>query len=136
NICTAQALLANVASMYAVYHGPKGLKDIAERVHGLASSFAQSIVDAGLEITTRDFFDTVTVAGVDAQKIKADLQDAGYLVRAIGTDKVSVSFGESATARDVAHLAEAFGASPAEANFELPENLQRAEEPLEHEIFH
>lgn len=136
NICTAQALLANVASMYAVYHGPKGLKDIAERVHGLASSFAQSIVDAGLEITARDFFDTVTVAGVDAQKIKADLQDAGYLVRAIGTDKVSVSFGESATARDVAHLAEAFGASPAEANFELPENLQRAEEPLEHEIFH
>lgn len=136
NICTAQALLANVASMYAVYHGPKGLKDIAERVHGLASSFAQSIVDAGLEITTRDFFDTVTVAGVDAQKIKADLQDAGYLVRAIGTDKVSVSFGESATARDVAHLAEAFGASPAEANFDLPENLQRAEEPLEHEIFH
>ncbi|MDK4247696.1 aminomethyl-transferring glycine dehydrogenase [Corynebacterium accolens] len=136
NICTAQALLANVASMYAVYHGPKGLKDIAERVHGLASSFAQSIVDAGLEITARDFFDTVTVAGVDAQKIKADLQDAGYLVRAIGTDKVSVSFGESATARDVAHLAEAFGATPAEANFELPENLQRAEEPLEHEIFH
>nr|WP_278723382.1 aminomethyl-transferring glycine dehydrogenase [Corynebacterium accolens] len=136
NICTAQALLANVASMYAVYHGPKGLKDIAERVHGLASSFAQAIVDAGLEITSQDFFDTVTVAGVDAQKIKADLQDAGYLVRAIGTDKVSVSFGESATARDVAHLAEAFGASPAEANFELPENLQRAEEPLEHEIFH
>ncbi|MDK8503635.1 aminomethyl-transferring glycine dehydrogenase [Corynebacterium segmentosum] len=136
NICTAQALLANVASMYAVYHGPKGLKDIAERVHGLASSFAQSIVDTGLEITARDFFDTVTVAGVDAQKIKADLQDAGYLVRAIGTDKVSVSFGESATARDVAHLTEAFGASPAEANFDLPENLQRAEEPLEHEIFH
>ncbi|MDK8815195.1 aminomethyl-transferring glycine dehydrogenase [Corynebacterium sp. MSK073] len=136
NICTAQALLANVASMYAVYHGPKGLKDIADRVHGLASSFAQSIVDAGLEITARDFFDTVTVSGVDAQKIKADLQDAGYLVRAIGTDKVSVSFGESATQRDVAHLAEAFGASPAEANFDLPENLQRAEEPLEHEIFH
>lgn len=136
NICTAQALLANVASMYAVYHGPKGLKDIAERVHGLASSFAQAIVDAGLEITAQDFFDTVTVAGVDAQKIKADLQDAGYLVRAIGTDKVSVSFGESATERDVAHLAEAFGATPTEANFELPENLQRAEEPLEHEIFH
>ena len=136
NICTAQALLANVASMYAVYHGPKGLKDIAERVHGLASSFAQSIVDAGLEITSQHFFDTVTVCGVDAQKIKADLQDAGYLVRAIGTDKVSVSFGESATQRDVAHLAEAFGATPAEANFDLPENLQRAEEPLEHEIFH
>ncbi|MBK4137567.1 aminomethyl-transferring glycine dehydrogenase [Corynebacterium macginleyi] len=136
NICTAQALLANVASMYAVYHGPKGLKDIAERVHGLASSFAQSIINTGLEITAQDFFDTVTVSGVDAQKIKADLQDAGYLVRAIGTDKVSVSFGESATQRDVAHLAAAFGATPAEARFDLPKDLQRTKEPLGHEIFH
>jgi glycine cleavage system pyridoxal-binding protein P len=67
--------------MYAVYHGPKGLKDIAERVDSLSSSFAQSIVDAGLEITSQHFFDTVTVSGVDAQKIKADL---GVSVRTEG----------------------------------------------------
>ena len=135
NICTAQALLANVASMYAVYHGPQGLKAIAQRVHALASSFAQSLKDAGKQLVSEDFFDTVTVAGVDAATIKADLQKEGYLVRTIGEDKVSVSFGESATKEDVAKLAHAFGANAAEADFALPENLQRGEEPLQHEIF-
>ena len=135
NICTAQALLANVASMYAVYHGPQGLKSIAQRVHALASSFAQSLKDAGKQLVSEDFFDTVTVAGVDAATIKADLQKEGYLVRTIGEDKVSVSFGESATKEDVAKLAHAFGANAAEADFALPENLQRGEEPLQHEIF-
>ncbi|TKW73348.1 MAG: glycine dehydrogenase (aminomethyl-transferring), partial [Staphylococcus hominis] len=135
NICTAQALLANVASMYAVYHGPQGLKAIAQRVHALASSFAQSVKDAGKQLVSEDFFDTVTVAGVDAATIKADLQKEGYLVRTIGEDKVSVSFGESATKEDVAKLAHAFGADAAEADFALPENLQRGEEPLQHEIF-
>ena len=135
NICTAQALLANVASMYAVYHGPQGLKAIAQRVHALASSFAQSLKDAGKQLVSEDFFDTVTVAGVDAATIKADLQEEGYLVRTIGEDKVSVSFGESATKEDVAKLAQAFGANATEADFALPENLQRGEEPLQHEIF-
>ncbi|MDV2420478.1 aminomethyl-transferring glycine dehydrogenase [Corynebacterium tuberculostearicum] len=135
NICTAQALLANVASMYAVYHGPQGLKAIAQRIHGLASSFAQSVKDAGKRLVSEAFFDTVTVAGVDAAAIKADLQKEGYLVRTIGEDKVSVSFGESATKGDVAKLAQAFGAESAEADFALPENLQRSEEPLQHEIF-
>ena len=135
NICTAQALLANVASMYAVYHGPQGLKAIAQRVHALASSFAQSVKDAGKQLVSGDFFDTVTVSGVDAATIEADLQEEGYLVRTIGEDKVSVSFGESATKEDVAKLAHAFGADAAEADFALPENLQRGEEPLQHEIF-
>ena len=135
SICTAQALLANVASMYAVYHGPQGLKAIAQRVHALASSFAQSLKDAGKQLVSEDFFDTVTVAGVDAATIKVDLQKEGYLVRVIDEDKVSVSFGESATKEDVAKLAQAFGAETAEADFALPENLQRGEEPLQHEIF-
>ena len=135
NICTAQALLANVASMYAVYHGPQGLKAIAQRIHGLASSFAQSLKDAGKQLVTEDFFDTITVSGVDAAAIKARLQQEGYLVRTIGEDKVSVSFGESATKGDAAKLAQAFGAEAVEADFALPENLQRSEEPLQHKIF-
>ena len=135
NICTAQALLANVASMYAVYHGPQGLKAIAQRVHGLASSFAQSVKDAGKQLVSEDFFHTVTVAGVDATSIKENLQKEGYLVRAIGEDKVSVSFGESATKEDVAKLAQAFGAEATEADFDLPKSLQRSQEPLQHEVF-
>ncbi|QCB28845.1 aminomethyl-transferring glycine dehydrogenase [Corynebacterium endometrii] len=140
NICTAQALLANVASMYAVYHGPKGLKAIAERVHLLASQFATAVKSAGNKTTAEYFFDTVTVAGVDAQAIKADLQANGYLVRAIGQDKVSVSFGESATAEDVVALAAAFGASTSVDALDdnasaLPESLARTSEYLTHEIF-
>lgn len=145
NICTAQALLANVASMYAVYHGPKGLKEIAQRVHDRASAFAAAVTGAGKEIVSRDFFDTVTVTGVDAATIKAQLQEQGYLVRAIGSDKVSVSFGESATLEDVNILAGAFGSadstasepasSGSAASFEIPSSVQRSEEPLQHEIF-
>ena len=145
NICTAQALLANVASMYAVYHGPKGLKEIAQRVHDRASAFAAAVTGAGKEIVSRDFFDTVTVTGVDAAAVKAQLQEQGYLVRAIGSDKVSVSFGESATLEDVNILAGAFGSadsaasepasSGSAASFEIPSSVQRSEEPLQHEIF-
>ncbi|MFH0412888.1 aminomethyl-transferring glycine dehydrogenase [Corynebacterium sp. L4756] len=136
NICTAQALLANVASMYAVYHGPEGLKKIATRAHELAASFAAAVEAQGLEISSKDFFDTVTVSGVDAQAIKDKLQDAGYLVRAIGDDKVSVSFGESANEGDVSVLADAFGASVADsADYPLPEALVRTTEVLTHEIF-
>ena len=142
NICTAQALLANVASMYAVYHGPEGLKDIAQRVHDHASAFAAAVSSAGKEIVSRDFFDTVTVTGVDAAAIKSQLQEQGYLVRAIGPDKVAVSFGESATSEDVSTLAAAFGSTASEpassgsaASFEIPSSVQRAEAPLQHEIF-
>ncbi|OFL62257.1 aminomethyl-transferring glycine dehydrogenase [Corynebacterium guaraldiae] len=142
NICTAQALLANVASMYAVYHGPEGLKAIAQRVHDRASAFAAAVTDAGKDIVSRDFFDTVTVTGVDAAAIKTQLQEQGYLVRTIGSDKVSVSFGESSTGEDVNILAAAFGAESsansepaASGSFEIPSSVQRAEAPLQHEIF-
>ena len=143
NICTAQALLANVASMYAVYHGPEGLKAIAQRVHGHAAAFAEAVSSAGKELVSRDFFDTVTISGVDATAIKSQLQEQGYLVRAIGSDKVAVSFGESATSEDVAALAAAFGAEASDSpeaaatgsSFEIPASVQRAEAPLQHEIF-
>ncbi|MDO5031348.1 aminomethyl-transferring glycine dehydrogenase [Corynebacterium sp.] len=143
NICTAQALLANVASMYAVYHGPQGLKEIAQRVHALAATFAAALQKAGVALAAEEFFDTVTATGVDAAAIKSALQEKGYLVRAIGSDKVSVSFGESASLEDVAVLAVAFGAEAPESALEpeaaatesFPEALARAEAPLEHPIF-
>ncbi|MCK6161885.1 aminomethyl-transferring glycine dehydrogenase [Corynebacterium simulans] len=143
NICTAQALLANVASMYAVYHGPEGLKAIAQHIHSLTVSFADAVREAGVKLVADEFFDTVTIADVDAAAIKSNLQEQGYLVRAIGSDKVSVSFGESATAADVAKLAAAFGAEiAAEAvakddasQSALPSALVREEAPLDHAIF-
>ncbi|AGF72937.1 aminomethyl-transferring glycine dehydrogenase [Corynebacterium halotolerans] len=137
NICTAQALLAVTASMYAVYHGPAGLKNIAEHVHSLATSFAATVREAGAEVVHGHFFDTVAVRTPGrAQAVVDQLAEAGYLVRPIDADTVGVSFGESATAADVAELAKAFGASAAvEGASALPEGLVRAGTPLTHPIF-
>ncbi|QGU01677.1 Glycine dehydrogenase (decarboxylating) [Corynebacterium kalinowskii] len=116
NICTAQALLAVTASMYAVYHGPAGLCSIATRVHNLANQFAGLLRTSGVNILHEHFFDTVTATVADAEAVVRKAAAAGYLIRAIGEDKVSVSFGESATIADVPVLASFFDASG-----ELPE---------------
>merc|ERR1719217_778060 len=89
NICTAQALLANIAAMYAVYHGPEGLKEIAARVHGLAGIMAAGMKKLGFTNTTPEFFDTVTVKcpnGADAV-VKA-CAAAGINIRKMDADHV------------------------------------------------
>lgn len=143
NICTAQALLAVCASMYAVWHGPEGLKRIALHVHGLAGAFAQALKSSDFSLAHEDFFDTVTVLTPGkAQEITDALAEQGYLVRPIGADKVSVAFGESANEQDVVTLAAAFGAkvevedvrAGAERSF-IPETLARNEATLTHPIF-
>ena len=83
NICTAQALLAVTASMYAVYHGPKGLTDIARAVHKRAADFAASLEAAGVTVKHAEFFDTVAVEVAGASEVVAKLAASGYLVRAI-----------------------------------------------------
>ncbi|MCS4490781.1 aminomethyl-transferring glycine dehydrogenase [Corynebacterium sp. ES2775-CONJ] len=137
NICTAQALLAVAASMYAVWHGPKGLRAISHRVHALASDFAHSIDVAGGQLSSVDFFDTVTVICPNrAESIATALADQGYLVRVIGENKVSVAIGETATKRDVVQLLTAFNApyQPAPAR-PYPPSLCREEPALRHPIF-
>ncbi|MCX6202466.1 MAG: glycine dehydrogenase (aminomethyl-transferring), partial [Bacteroidetes bacterium] len=74
NICTAQALLANMAAMYAVYHGPKGLKNIATRVHKIAVAVANGLNAMGLSQQNKFFFDTITVSGVDAAALKINAE--------------------------------------------------------------
>ncbi|GAB3946405.1 aminomethyl-transferring glycine dehydrogenase [Corynebacterium tapiri] len=135
NICTAQALLAVAASMYAVYHGPEGLKTIAERVHELAVRFA----DAVGTVKHENFFDTVAVEvpGRAAEVVEA-AGEAGYLLRVIDADTVGVSFGESATEEDVNRLASFFSAEvsgEAAPSSRLPEGLRRDEPALSHPIF-
>ena len=70
NICTAQALLANIASLYAVYHGPEGLKTIAQRCNGLASVLSAGAKKLGLGVPSKPFFDTVAVTVSDANKVR------------------------------------------------------------------
>ena len=140
NICTAQALLATMASMYAVWHGPAGLRRIADRIHTYASTFAANIRKAGgdLSVLHDDFFDTVTV-GVSgrAEQIVKAAEEAGYLIRHIGDDKVSVAFGESAKDEDITALLEAFGVTrEVESEYaEYPESLRRTDDPVPHPIF-
>lgn len=137
NICTAQALLAVCASMYALWHGPKGLLNIAERLHRYASVFASAV-----GTTHEFFFDTVTVPVPGrAQEIVDEAAEAGYLLRPVGADAVSVSFGESATAEDVVALAALFGRSLTVAEVEAaqprpyPAGLERQDPTLTHPIF-
>jgi len=138
NICTAQALLAVTASMYAVYHGADGLKAIADRVHSLASSFAETLRAGGVTVLHDAFFDTVAVRVGDggAQGVVDKLADAGFLVRAIDADTVGVSFGESANAGDVHVLADAFcDATVVDGDTAIPEAVARTTETLTHPIF-
>ncbi|WCZ34941.1 MULTISPECIES: aminomethyl-transferring glycine dehydrogenase [Corynebacterium] len=135
NICTAQALLAVTASMYAVYHGPQGLTEIARAVHQRAADFAASLEAAGVAVKHAEFFDTVAVEVAGAPEVVAKLADAGYLVRAIDETTVGVSFGEDTTDADVEALLAGFGASVAEGTARIPAALERTTEFLTHETF-
>src|SRR4029453_6051912 len=98
NICTAQALLAIVASMYAVYHGPEGLKAIAETVHGHARTLATALKTAGRELVSESFFDTLTVrVPGKADKVISAAEARGINLRRIDADTVGVSLDETTT---------------------------------------
>eukprot|EP00210_Caulerpa_lentillifera_P007104 g6797.t1 len=101
NICTAQALLANIAAMYGVYHGPEGLKTIANRTHGLACTFASGVRRLGLEVGSEAFFDTVCVRGVDANGISQVAVDHGVNLRILSPDSLTVSFDETSKLEDI-----------------------------------
>ena len=135
NICTAQALLAVTASMYAVYHGPDGLKEIAQNIHQRAADFAAALEKAGARVKHAEFFDTVAVEVEAARGVVDKLAQAGYLVRAVDETTVGVSFGEDTTDADVEALLQGFDAQPAEGEARLPEELKRTTEYLTHETF-
>ncbi|MBS0966928.1 aminomethyl-transferring glycine dehydrogenase [Acetobacter okinawensis] len=102
NICTAQVLLAVIAGMYAVYHGPEGLKAIARRVHGLASTLAQGLRSLGVNVQTTAFFDTITVdAGAAAPELIARACAMGMNLRNAGNGCIGISLDETSTAKTV-----------------------------------
>jgi glycine dehydrogenase len=110
NICTAQVLLAVVAGMYAVYHGPDGLKKIAERVHGLAAVLAEAIRRLGFKIAHPAFFDTIVIEGEEA-KIKEALAGARRRrinLRPLSGTRVAIALDETTTLADIEDLASVF----------------------------
>ncbi|WP_436796065.1 aminomethyl-transferring glycine dehydrogenase [Actinospongicola halichondriae] len=139
NICTAQVLLAVIASMYAVYHGPEGLRAIAERTHRLADAFASACRAAGLTVDADVIFDTVTV-GVPgrAPELVARAASVGIDLRLIDADTLSVAFDETSTVGTLALLGEAFDIE-IDADVEgaaVPEELRRSSDYLTHPTFH
>ncbi|WP_411375590.1 aminomethyl-transferring glycine dehydrogenase [Arthrobacter sp. MPF02] len=137
NICTAQALLAIVASMYAVYHGPDGLKAIAETAHGHARALAASLAAAGVEVQHKSFFDTLTVRVPGrAAGMLADAEARGINLRRIDADTLGISLDETTTPAIVAEVAAVFGSTVGgEGDFALDAGVERSSDFLQHPVF-
>lgn len=147
NICTAQVLLAVMASFYAVYHGPKGLKYIALRTHGLAKLTAKSLEHLGYEVTSKNYFDTIKVS-IEAKSLNAiqSLALSAEMNFRYDYDTVFLTFDEAKTLEDIASVVEVFAkakgveapdlsALASEIELELPEGLVRTSEYLTHPVF-
>lgn len=138
NICTAQVLLAVLASMYAVYHGPEGLTAIARRIHELAGRLASGAERAGLQVLHGNFFDTVAlhVPGRAHEMFQA-AADAGINIRQVDQDVVSFTVDETTSEDDAATLARALGfALPGESRSTIPSELVRTGALLQFPVFH
>jgi glycine dehydrogenase len=138
NICTAQVLLAVVAGMYAVYHGPEGLAAIARRTHAHAARIAASLQAGGVEIMSAAFFDTVTarVPG-RARDVVAAALDRGINLRFVDADTVGIAADETTTDDHVAGVCAAFGGDlVAAGEAEVPTALRRESTYLTHPVFH
>jgi glycine dehydrogenase len=143
NICTAQVLLAVVASMYAVYHGPEGLRAIARRVHSRAATIGTALERAGFTLDHREYFDTVVVETPGrAAAVVAGADARGILLRMVDDDRVGITCGETTTLAHIAAVLDAFGVNTdvrtplADARPDaLPDALLRHGPILVHPIF-
>jgi len=143
NICTAQALLAVMASMYAVYHGPQGMKEIASNIHELAAQAANGLKSLGYEVVSSNFFDTIHVKNVTTAELKKLAEANKMNFRYINENEVSISFGETHTIEDVIAIVGIFGDIKGINDFEFSVNastsikseLLRKEAVLTHPIF-
>ncbi|KAI9350486.1 glycine cleavage system P-protein-domain-containing protein [Zopfochytrium polystomum] len=154
NICTAQALLANMAAMYAVYHGPQGIKEIAQRVHNLTSLLAHGAKSLGHTVANPSFFDTLTIQVADAEAIHTRAVAGGVNFRRIDNKTIGITLDESVTSADVGkilsildgsgsagvpilELAESLDLTPAKngAAAAFPPELARTSAYLTHPVF-
>ena len=140
NVCTAQALLAVMASFYAVFHGPVGLRAIAERVHSLTVRLAKALRDAGATLPPKAFFDTITVeVGVGQAGILAAGRLEGLNFRKVGRHHIGISLDETSDEDVLRRILRAFGISdapPASAELGFPEDMLRTSDYLTHPVFH
>lgn len=140
NVCTAQALLAVMASFYAVFHGPQGLRAIGQRVHLMAVTLAEALRAGGAVVSPDHFFDTLTVTvGVGQAGILAAAEQRGINLRRVGRDRVGISVDETTTLETLSLVLDAFGIEPVTelaTSPTIPEDLLRTSEYLTHPVFH
>ena len=141
NVCTAQALLAVMASFYAVFHGPEGLKAIAQRIHRKTVRLAKGLEAAGFNVEPEAFFDTITVhVGVLQKTVMQAAVAEGVNLRAVGADKVGISLDERTRRATTEAVWRAFGIPHADddlsPDYRVPETLHRRSKYLEHDVFH
>ncbi|KQB44113.1 Glycine dehydrogenase [decarboxylating] [Flavobacterium daejeonense] len=143
NICTAQVLLAVMAGMYVVYHGPKGLKYIANKVHASAVTTADALNKLGVYQTNTAFFDTILVKA-NAQKVKAVAEGNEVNFFYVDAETISISFNETTSIADINQIIaifaeatgkEAFTVSELSTASQLPASLERTSSFLTHEVF-
>ena len=146
NICTSQVLLANMAGMFAVYHGPQGLRAIAERIHRLTAILAEALRRAGITLLNTHFFDTLQLdLGTRALTVYQAALGAGYNLRQVSSGLLGIALNEKSTRDDVAALIkliagvtvdiEIFDAQVQQLDPALPEALMRTDAILTHPVF-
>jgi len=141
NVCTAQALLAVMASFYAVMHGPEGLKAIAQRIHRKTVRLAKGLESIGLKIDQDRFFDTITVdVGAMQNVIMKSAVDEGINLRRVGDSKIGISLDERTRSATIESVWRAFGIDAKDQDiapdYRLPEDLLRQTKYLQHQVFH
>ena len=136
NICTAQALLAIMAGLFAMYHGPHGLRGIGERVHRMTSSLGTSLTANGWKLENTSWFDTLCVEVDDATHIVQEAELAGFNFRKISPTSVGVSLDETTTDDELRAICAVFGSEPQNGSSGIPKNLLREVDYLSHPLFH
>ena len=136
NICTAQALLAIMAGLFAMYHGPQGLRGIGERVHGLTSDLAASLKAGGYTLINETWFDTVCVAVDNAADVIDKAESLGFNFRKIDENRIGVSLDETTTPDELVQICTVFGVDRDSGTTGVPESVARAVDYLSHPLFH
>ena len=141
NVCTAQALLAVMAGFYAVFHGPEGLKAIAQRIHRKTARLAEGLKTAGFDVRPAVFFDTITVeVGPLQSAVMKSAVDEGINLRKVGTTQVGITLDERSRSATIEAVWRAFGIEREDKDYtphyHMPEKLIRTSDFLTHPVFH
>ena len=141
NVCTAQALLAVMAGFYAVFHGPEGLRAIAQRIHRKTARLAEGLKMAGFDVRPASFFDTITVdVGPLQAAVMKSAVDEGINLRAVGSTKVGITLDERTRSDTIEAVWRAFGITREDKDYtphyHMPDALIRTSDYLTHPVFH